>query len=48
MKRFLPDNDNWHTDVTFSQTPPLAGILAAKRLPSVGGDTLVVQQFRSL
>jgi taurine dioxygenase len=37
---FLPDNDNWHTDVTFSQTPPLAGILAAKRLPSTGGDTL--------
>lgn len=37
---FLPDNDNWHTDVTFSQTPPLAGILAAKCLPSAGGDTL--------
>ena len=37
---FLPDNDNWHTDVTFSPTPPLAGILAAKQLPSVGGDTL--------
>lgn len=37
---FLPDNDNWHTDVTFSQTPPMAGILAAKRLPSTGGDTL--------
>jgi taurine dioxygenase len=37
---FLPDNDNWHTDVTFSKTPPLAGILAAKRIPSVGGDTL--------
>ena len=37
---FLPDNDNWHTDVTFSQTPPLAGILAAKLLPSTGGDTL--------
>lgn len=37
---FLPDNDNWHTDVTFSQTPPLAGILACKRLPTVGGDTL--------
>jgi taurine dioxygenase len=37
---FLPDNDNWHTDVTFSQTPPLAGILAAKRLPGAGGDTL--------
>ena len=37
---FLPDNDNWHTDVTFSQTPPMAGILAAKRLPRTGGDTL--------
>lgn len=37
---FLPDNDNWHTDVTFSATPPLAGILAAKLLPGVGGDTL--------
>jgi taurine dioxygenase len=37
---FAPDNDNWHTDVTFSETPPLAGLLAAKQLPSVGGDTL--------
>jgi taurine dioxygenase len=37
---FLPDNDNWHTDVTFSETPPLAGILAAKRVPTSGGDTL--------
>jgi taurine dioxygenase len=37
---FLPDNDNWHTDVTFSKTPPLAGILAAKRIPAIGGDTL--------
>jgi taurine dioxygenase len=37
---FLPDNDNWHTDVTFTETPPLAGILAAKRIPSAGGDTL--------
>jgi len=37
---FLPDNDNWHTDVTFTETPPMAGILAAKQLPSAGGDTL--------
>jgi taurine dioxygenase len=37
---FLPDNDNWHTDVTFSATPPMAGILTAKRLPRTGGDTL--------
>ena len=39
-KDFLPDNDNWHTDVTFSETPPMAGILSAKQLPSAGGDTL--------
>jgi taurine dioxygenase len=37
---FLPDNDNWHTDVTFAKTPPLAGLLAAKRIPPIGGDTL--------
>ncbi|MEB7739627.1 TauD/TfdA family dioxygenase [Escherichia coli] len=35
-----PDNDNWHTDVTFIQTPPAGAILAAKELPSTGGDTL--------
>jgi len=39
-KDFLPDNDNWHTDVTFSETPPMAGILSAKQMPSCGGDTL--------
>ena len=37
---FLPDNDNWHTDVTFTTTPPMAGLLAAIQLPPVGGDTL--------
>lgn len=37
---FPPDSDNWHTDVTFSQTPPLGAVLAAKQLPTVGGDTL--------
>ncbi len=36
----LPDNDNWHTDVTFIQTPPLGAVLAAKHLPPTGGDTL--------
>ncbi len=36
----LPDNDNWHTDVTFIETPPLGAILSAQRLPPTGGDTL--------
>ncbi|AIR84670.1 MULTISPECIES: taurine dioxygenase [Pantoea] len=35
-----PDNDNWHTDVTFIQTPPAIAILASKLLPDSGGDTL--------
>ncbi|ADU70951.1 taurine dioxygenase [Pantoea sp. At-9b] len=35
-----PDNDNWHTDVTFITTPPAIAILASKLLPESGGDTL--------
>lgn len=35
-----PDNDNWHTDVTFIQTPPAVALLASKVLPAFGGDTL--------
>ncbi|MCR5879115.1 taurine dioxygenase [Phenylobacterium sp. J367] len=34
------DNDAWHTDVTFIETPPMASILYAKLLPESGGDTL--------
>jgi len=35
-----PDNDNWHTDVTFIQTPPMGSLLSARQLPPYGGDTL--------
>lgn len=35
-----PDNDNWHTDVTFIQTPPMGSLLSARQLPPQGGDTL--------
>ena len=38
--RNLPDNDNWHTDVTFIETPPLGAALYARRIPPPGGDTL--------
>ncbi|MDZ4869004.1 MAG: taurine dioxygenase [Alphaproteobacteria bacterium] len=34
------DNDNWHTDVTFIETPPMASILHARELPPWGGDTM--------
>lgn len=33
-------NNRWHTDVTFSERPPAASILAAKVIPDTGGDTL--------
>ena len=34
------DNDAWHTDVTFIETPPLGAVLHARVLPPDGGDTL--------
>ncbi|BCI66338.1 taurine dioxygenase [Acetobacter aceti] len=39
-KNDLKDNALWHTDVTFSETPPLGAILVARHLPEIGGDTL--------
>lgn len=35
-----PDNDNWHTDITFTETPAQAALLSAQLLPPSGGDTL--------
>jgi taurine dioxygenase len=35
-----PDNDNWHTDVTFIARPPMGALLSAQHLPASGGDTL--------
>jgi taurine dioxygenase len=34
------DNDAWHTDVTFIETPPMGSILYARQLPPTGGDTM--------
>lgn len=36
----LQDNAVWHTDVTFSPTPPMGAVLVARQLPENGGDTL--------
>lgn len=33
-------NNRWHTDVTFSATPPAMAVLAGKVIPARGGDTL--------
>lgn len=37
--------NNWHTDVTFQERPPMASILKMVTLPSVGGDTLWTNQY---
>jgi len=37
--------DTWHTDVTFSTTPPLASILQMIECPPSGGDTLWTNQY---
>jgi taurine dioxygenase len=37
---YLPDNDNWHTDVTFIEKPPFGAVLTPRLLPPHGGDTL--------
>jgi taurine dioxygenase len=34
------DNDHWHTDMTYSREPPMAGILYSRLIPPHGGDTL--------
>lgn len=34
------DNDAWHTDVTFIETPPMGAMLHAQLLPPYGGDTV--------
>lgn len=36
----LTDNAIWHTDVTFTETPPMGSILIARQVPDTGGDTL--------
>ncbi len=36
----LRPGNKWHTDVTFREKPSFGGILRARKLPPLGGDTL--------
>lgn len=36
----LPTTDNWHTDVTWIETPPKVAVLQAVVAPPYGGDTM--------
>jgi taurine dioxygenase len=45
------DNDNnvadvWHTDVTFSSSPPIGSLLSMQVSPT-GGDTMWINQYRA-
>lgn len=37
--------DVWHTDVTFSQEPPICSVLKAVTIPERGGDTMWTNQY---
>ncbi|EME87047.1 uncharacterized protein MYCFIDRAFT_29644 [Pseudocercospora fijiensis CIRAD86] len=37
----------WHSDTTYLPEPPMASILLAKEVPSVGGDTLWSNQYQA-
>ncbi len=40
-----PDNEVWHSDVTFKPDPPFASVLQAKVLPPAGGDTMWANMY---
>lgn len=40
-----PKADVWHTDVTFSETPPVAALLHMAEGPAFGGDTTWINTF---
>jgi taurine dioxygenase len=35
----------WHSDTTYQSCPPMATVLYARQLPSIGGDTLFSNQY---
>ena len=35
----------WHTDVTYQEAPSMGSILAAKKIPQCGGDTLFASMY---
>ncbi|MHA7836059.1 MAG: TauD/TfdA dioxygenase family protein [bacterium] len=37
--------DVWHTDVTFSESPPVCSVLNALEMPARGGDTMWSNQY---
>lgn len=42
-----PAADVWHTDVTYSESPPITAILHMVECPPVGGDTMWINQYKA-
>jgi taurine dioxygenase len=39
------NNDTWHSDVTYIETPPQASVLYSVEIPETGGDTLWLNTY---
>lgn len=39
--------ETWHSDVSWKEIPPKISMLLARRIPSVGGDTLYTSQYKA-
>lgn len=44
-KSFTVDGENWHTDVSCADAPPMGSVLHLTEVPDVGGDTMFASMY---
>ncbi|MDB5412576.1 MAG: taurine dioxygenase, 2-oxoglutarate-dependent [Rubritepida sp.] len=42
---FTVDGENWHTDVSCAEVPPMGSVLHLTEVPDVGGDTMFASMY---